>query len=39
MIGLIAHLWGSPLQDVIAPTVARLYQLGFDIQGGHHDHR
>jgi len=39
LIGLIAHLWGSPLQDVIAPTVARLYQLGFDIQGGHHDHR
>jgi len=39
LIGLIAHLWDSPLQDVIAPAVARLYQLGLDIQGGHHDAR
>lgn len=39
LIGLIAHIWDSPLQDVIAPAMARLYQLGLDIQGGHHDHR
>jgi hypothetical protein len=39
LIGLIAHLWDSPLQDVIAPAVVRLYQLGFDIRGGQHDHR
>lgn len=39
LIGLIAHIWDSPLQDVIAPAMARLYQLGLDIQGGQHDHR
>lgn len=39
LIGLIAHIWDSPLQDVIAPAIARLYQLGLDIQGGQHDHR
>jgi hypothetical protein len=36
LIGLIAHIWDSPLQDVIAPAMARLYQLGLDIQGGQH---
>jgi len=39
LIGLIAHIWDSPLQEVIAPAMARLYQLGLDIQGGHHDSR
>jgi hypothetical protein len=39
LIGLIAHIWDSPLQDVIAPAMARLYQLGLDIQGGQHEHR
>jgi hypothetical protein len=39
LIGLIAHIWDSPLQDVIAPAMARLYQLGLDIQGGQHDPR
>jgi hypothetical protein len=31
LIGLIAHLVGTPLQDDIAHTTARLLRLGNDI--------
>lgn len=34
LVGLIAHLFGSPLQEDIASTVVRLVQLGQDICGG-----
>jgi len=31
LLGLIAHLIGTPLQDDIAPVVRRLLRLGQDI--------
>jgi hypothetical protein len=34
LIGLIAHMTGSPLQDDIACTARRLQQLGNDILNG-----
>lgn len=44
LVGLLAHLSGSLLQDDIAQTTLRLQQLGNDIltesstnEGGHHD--
>jgi hypothetical protein len=43
LIGLIAHLTGSALQDIIVPTFRRMGELGRDIlnqpyfKGGHHD--
>jgi len=36
LVGLIAHLMGSSLQEDIASTVTRLVKLGLDIRGGHH---
>ena len=46
IVGLLAHLSGSPLQDDIAETGLRLQQLGRDIldepltnDGGHYDSR
>lgn len=46
LVGLLAHLSGSPLQDDIARTSLHLQQLGNDIltkpstdEGGHHDSR
>ena len=38
IIGLIAHLWDSPLQEDIAAILHRLLQLGEDIEGGRHEH-
>ena len=38
LVGLIAHLWGSALQEDIASALTRLIQLGQDIQGGHHEY-
>jgi len=38
LIGLIAHLWDSALQEDIAAALTRLVQLGRDICGGGHDH-
>ena len=37
LIGLIAHIWGSTLQDEIASAVTRLLQLGQDIRGGSYE--
>ena len=37
LIGLIAHIWGSTLQDDIASALTRLLQLGQDIRGGTHE--
>jgi hypothetical protein len=37
LVGLIAHLMGSALQEDIASAVTRLVQLGLDIRGGHHE--
>jgi hypothetical protein len=39
LIGLIAHIWGSTLQDDIASALTRLLQLGQDIRGGRYEHR
>ncbi|MBK7235072.1 MAG: hypothetical protein IPI02_05360 [Sterolibacteriaceae bacterium] len=38
LVGLIAHIWGTALQEDIASAVSRLVQLGLDIRGGHHEH-
>jgi hypothetical protein len=38
LVGLIAHIWGSALQEDIASALSRLLQLGLDIRGGHHEH-
>ena len=38
LVGLIAHIWGSALQEDIASAVTRLIQLGHDIQGGAHEY-
>lgn len=38
LIGLIAHLWDSALQEDIAAALTRLIQLGHHICGGEHDH-
>lgn len=38
LVGLIAHLWGSPLQEDIASALTRLIQLGQDIRGGEHEY-
>ena len=35
LMGLIAHVTGSALQDDLATTSHRLLQLGQDILGGH----
>ena len=37
LIGLIAHIWGSTLQDDIASALNRLLQLGQDIRGGSYE--
>jgi hypothetical protein len=37
LVGLIAHLWGSALQEDIASALTRLIQLGQDIRGGDHE--
>lgn len=37
LVGLIAHIWGSSLQDDIASALSRLIQLGQDIRGGDHE--
>jgi hypothetical protein len=34
LVGLIAHIWGSALQEDIASALNRLLQLGQDIRGG-----
>jgi hypothetical protein len=40
LIGLIAHLWDSALQEDIATALTRLIQLGHDIRGGgEHDYQ
>jgi hypothetical protein len=36
LVGLIAHIWGSALQEDIASALTRLIQLGQDIRGGKH---
>jgi hypothetical protein len=36
LVGLIAHLWDSALQEDIAAALIRLIQLGHDICGGDH---
>lgn len=38
LVGLIAHLWGSALQEDIVSAVSRLIELGQDIQGGRHEY-
>ncbi len=38
LVGLIAHIWGSALQEDIASTLSRLLQLGLDIRGGRHEY-
>ncbi len=38
LVGLIAHIWGSALQEDIASALTRLIQLGHDIRGGGHEH-
>lgn len=38
LVGLIAHLWGSALQEDIASALSRLIELGQDIRGGNHEH-
>ncbi len=37
LVGLIAHLFGTALQDDIALTLTRLIQLGQDIRGDVHE--
>lgn len=39
LVGFIAHLTGSALQDDIASVLSRLVQLGLDIRGGRHEYR
>ena len=38
LIGLIAHIWDSALQEDIATALTRLIQLGHAICGGENDH-
>jgi hypothetical protein len=38
LVGLIAHIWGSALQEDIASALTRLIQLGQDIRGGEHEY-
>ena len=38
LVGLIAHIWDSALQEDIATVVTQLIQLGHDIRGGGHEH-
>lgn len=37
LVGLIAHIWDSALQEDIASALERLIQLGQDIRGGDHE--
>ena len=38
LIGIIAHIWDTLLQEDIASILTRLIQLGQDIQGGQHEY-